>query len=218
MWLRYNETRQFYPDAVNTHDYWLKESTGHQFEREEFQHCLKMIYMGPAAFMLKTRNAALSVGATAHFPWTDDDVANYCFSLPEGARFDRKRRKSKTIIRQMLSEALAYDSTIVGKHYFSFGKRNFLRHQLEFCREEILGCALWSRNVERTFKQLADLLERGRQTENALLSLFIVSLWHNRWIESRLAGRVRSHRPAGLRILGERKTEDGSRGFQRLAS
>lgn len=218
VWLRYFETRQFYPGAVNTHDYWLQEGDGHQFTREEFQHCLKMIYMGPAAFMLKTRNAAQSVGATASFPWTDDDVADYCFSLPEEARFDRERRKSKTIIRQMLNEALAYDATAVGKHHFSFGKRSFLRHNLSFCRDEILGCSLWSRGVERAFKQLADLLERGRQTENALLSLFIVSLWHNRWIESKLAELLRSHRPAGLRILGERKSEDGSSGIHKLAS
>jgi asparagine synthetase B (glutamine-hydrolysing) len=218
VWLRYNETRKFYPEAVNTHEYWLRESHAHQFAREEFQHCLKMIYLGPAAFMLKTRNAAQSVGATAHFPWTDDAVADYCFSLPEDARFDRKRHKSKTIIRQLLREALSYDATVVGKHHFSFGKRNFLRHHLSFCRDEILGCTLWSRGVERTFQHLADLLDRGHQAENALLSMFIVSLWHNRWFSCKLAELLHSHRSAGFRSPGERKTEDGSSGIQKLAS
>lgn len=218
VWLRYNETRKFYSEAVNTHEYWLRESGAHQFAREEVQHCLKMIYMGPAAFMLKTRNAAQSVGATAAFPWTDDAVADYCFSLPEEARFDRKRRKSKTIIRQMLREALSYDANVVGKHHFSFGKRNFLQHHLNFCRDEILGCTLWSRGVERTFQHLADLLERGQQAENALLSMFTVSLWHNRWFACNLAGSLRSHRSAGLRDPGERKVEDGSPGVQKLVS
>ena len=218
VWLRYNETRKFYPEAVNTHEYWLRESHVHQFAREEFQHCLKMIYMGPAAFMLKTRNAAQSVGAIAHFPWTDDGVADYCFRLPEDARFDRKRRKSKTIIRQLFREALSYDATVVGKHHFSFGKRNFLRHHLSFCRDEILGCTLWSRGVERTFQHLADLLDRGHQAENALLSMFIVSLWHNRWFSCNLAGLLHAHRPTGLRNPGERKPEDGSSGIQKLAS
>jgi asparagine synthetase B (glutamine-hydrolysing) len=217
-WLRYSETRHFYPQAVNTHDYWRQESGRHRFAREEVQHCLKMIYMGPAAFMLKTRNAAQSVGATARFPWTDDDVAAYCFSLPEAARFDRTHRKSKTIIRQMLGEALAYDANAVGKHHFSFGKRTFLQHHLNLCQAEILNCSLWSGAVEPAFNELARLLERGRHTENALLSLFMVSLWHNRWFESKLSGLVRSHRPAGLRILGERRSEDGSSGFRRLAS
>jgi hypothetical protein len=218
VWLRYNESRKFYPEAVDTHKYWLREGSAHEFAREEYQHCLKMIYMGPAAFMLKTRNAAESVGATADFPWTDDAVADYCFSLPEDDRFDRKRRKSKTIIRQMLWEALSYDANAVGKHHFSFGKRNFLRHHLSFCRNEILGCTLWSRGVERTFQHLADLLERGQQAENALLSMFMVSLWHNRWIQSKLPGLLHSHRPAGLRNPEERKVEDGSLGIRKLAS
>jgi hypothetical protein len=177
-----------------------------------------MIYMGPAAFMLKTRNAAQSVGATARFPWADDAVADYCFSLPEEARFDRRRGKSKTIIRQMLREVLSYDASVIGKHHFSFGKRKFLRHHLRFCRDEILNCTLWSRGVERTFQHLADLMERGQQAENALLSIFAVSLWHNRWFECNLAGLLRSDRPAGLRCPEERKAEDGSSGFQRLAS
>ena len=218
VWLRYHESRRFYPEAVDTHKYWLRESGAHEFAREEFQHCLKMIYMGPAAFMLKTRNAAQAVGATARFPWADDAVADYCFSLPEEARFDRKHRKSKTIIRQMLWEALSYDANVVGKHHFSFGKRNFLRHHLSFCRNEILGCTLWSRGVERTFQHLAGLLERGQQTENALLSMFMVSLWHNRWIQGKLPGLLRSHRPAGLRDPEERKAEDGSSGIRKLAS
>jgi hypothetical protein len=218
VWLRYSESRKFYPEAVDTHKYWLRESQVAQFAREEFQHCLKMIYMGPAAFMLKTRNAAQSVGATARFPWADDAVADYCFSLPEEARFDRRRGKSKTIIRQMLREVLSYDASVIGKHHFSFGKRKFLRHHLRFCRDEILNCTLWSRGVERTFQHLADLMERGQQAENALLSIFAVSLWHNRWFECNLAGLLRSDRPAGLRCPEERKAEDGSSGFQRLAS
>jgi asparagine synthetase B (glutamine-hydrolysing) len=218
VWLRHTETRRFYPQAVDTHEYWRKECEDVQFAREEIQHCLKMIYMGPAAFMLKTRNAAQSIGAIARFPWTEDSVANYCFSLPEAARFDRTRRKSKTIVREMLRNAIAYDADAVGKHHFSFGKRAFLRNNLDFCRDEILSCTLWSRAMESSFKQLAALLERGQQAENALLSLFVVSLWHNRWIGSSMNELLRAHRPAGLREFRWREGEGGPSGFQKLAS
>jgi hypothetical protein len=218
VWLRHNETRRFYPEVVDTHEYWRKECEDVQFAREEIQHCLKMVYMGPAAFMLKTRNAAQSIGATARFPWTDDRVADYCFALPEADRFDRKRRKSKTIIRQMLREAIAYDANAVGKHHFSFGKRDFLRTNLDFCREEILQCKLWSRAIEGGFNQLAALLESGRQAENALLSLFVVSLWHNHWIGSNMSEMLRAPRSAGLRESRERRCEGEPSGFRKLAS
>ncbi len=217
-WLRHSETRRFYPQVVDTHEYWRKECEDVQFSREEIQHCLKMIYMGPAAFMLKTRNAAQSIGAVARFPWTEDSVADYCFALPEAARFDRKRRKSKTLIRQMLRDAIAYDATAIGKHHFSFGKRDFLRSNLDFCRDEILNCTLWSGAIEGGFKKLAALLERGRQAENALLSLLVVSLWHNHWIRSNMCELLRAHRPTGLREIRGRADECEPSGFQKLAS
>jgi asparagine synthetase B (glutamine-hydrolysing) len=219
VWLRYSESRRFHPEAVDTHRYWLEEGRNHHFAREEFQHCLKMIYMGPAAFMLKTRSAAQSLGAVARFPWTADEVTDYCFSLPEQNRFDRKHRKSKTIIREMLRDTIAYDAEAVGKHHFSFGKKNFLHYHLDFCREEILNCKLWSRDIEGALKRLTSLLERDRQTENALLSLFAISLWHNRWFESRLQALLRRpHQFMGLHELKGRNAGGGSSGARKMAS
>ena len=194
-WLRYSESRRFYPKAVDSHRYWVGESRHcYQFDREELQHCLKMIYMGPAAFMLKTRNASLPVGAHPRFPWTDNELADYCFSLPATVRFDRKHRKSKTIIRQMLQDTISYDADKVGKRPFSFGKRNFLQRHLAFCRDQILACSLWSPRIAFTFDRLADLMTRGQQTENALLAMLMVSLWHNHWIQGGMLDLLHSNR------------------------
>jgi asparagine synthetase B (glutamine-hydrolysing) len=193
-WLRFSETSRFYPDAVDTDEFWLREfAKGYEYDREERQHCLRKVYLGPAAYMLKTRNAALAVGAEARFPWTDSVVANYCFSLPEASRFDRRRRESKTIVRQMLREVIDYDADLVGKRPFLFGKSSFLRSHVAFCRDEILSCTLWSREIEATFDRLTQLLSRGCQTENALLSMLMVSLWFNHWIKGSMADWLRVH-------------------------
>lgn len=198
-WLRFCDTSRFYPAAVDTQEHWLDEFLNAcPYEREEMPHCIKMVYMGPAAYMLKTRNAALSVDAIARFPWSDGVVADYCFNLPESARFERKRRKSKIIVRQMLSETIDYQHDLVGKRYFSFGKHNFLRHHLEFCRDQILACTLWSPAIERTFDGLAGMLARGYQIENALLSLLMVSLWHNHWINGSMMDSLRTSQHTSL--------------------
>lgn len=192
VWLRFYETRQFYPNATDTHPYWIGQlAYSASFPREERQHCLKMAYMAPAAYMMKTRNAVSAFRAKAQFPWTDQTVADYCFNLPENARFNRATKVSKVIVRQMLSETLDYDHRSVGKRTFSFGKRDFLLNHLEFCREEILSCTLWSTTIVSAFNKLARKLERGGQTENALLSLLMVSLWHNRWINGSMRGHIR---------------------------
>lgn len=190
-WLRHSETRAFHAEAVDTHEYWLSEFLENcPYPREEMQHCLKMVYMGPSAYMMKTRNAADGIGAAARFPWSAPSVAEYCFNLPEEARFDRQARRSKVIVRQMLAETIGYDSAAVGKRYFAFGKAEFLRRNIDFCREEILSCALWSpAEMERSFARLEELLDSGQPVENALLSLVMVSLWHNHWF----AGSMRDY-------------------------
>ncbi|HET9396430.1 MAG TPA: hypothetical protein VFO36_10265, partial [Nitrospiraceae bacterium] len=69
----------------------------------------------------------------------------------------------------------------VGKRPFLFGKRRFLEAHIQFCREQIVACTLWSPAIGKTVDDLARSLAQGRSTENALLSLLMVSLWHNHW-------------------------------------
>ena len=199
-WLRHCDSRRFYRESVDTHSFWLKEFRAHgEIPDEEARFQARAMYVGPGAHMKKTRNAALSVGAAARFPWSDSRVADYCFHLPEQHRFDRGRNKSKLLVREMLRETVDYNDELVGKRPFLFGKRCFLQAHLQFCRDEILGCTLWSRQIEKAFDHLAKMLDLGRPTENALLSLLMVSLWHNHWFTDRMQTRLM---PALLRRAG----------------
>jgi asparagine synthetase B (glutamine-hydrolysing) len=181
-WLRHCDTRIFFPQSIDTHRFWLSEFLANgEIPDEEARFQTRAMYVGPGAHMKKTRNAALSVGALAQFPWSDAKVAQYCFHLPENRRYDRAGRKSKILVREMLRQLICYDADRVGKRSFLFGKRNFLEAHMQFCREQIAACTLWSPAIGKTVDQLARSLGQGRPTENALLSLLMVSLWHNHW-------------------------------------
>jgi asparagine synthase (glutamine-hydrolysing) len=181
-WLRHCDTRTFFPQSVDTHRFWLSEFLANgNIPDEEARFQARAMYVGPGAHMKKTRNAALSVGALAQFPWSDPKVAQYCFHLPENRRYDRAGRKSKILVREMLRQLIDYDDARVGKRPFLFGKRRFLEAQMQFCREQIAACRLWSPAVQKTIDNLTRSLAQGRPTENALLSLLMVSLWHNHW-------------------------------------
>jgi hypothetical protein len=134
---------------------------------------------------MKIRNAAIGTGGTALFPWANPEVAEFCFNLPQEHRFDRKSGKAKTLVRQMLRETIAYDDELIGKRPFLFGKRRFLEAHMGFCRDEILNCKLWSREIENVVSHLVKKLRQGQHTDNALLALLMVSLWHNRWFMDR---------------------------------
>lgn len=181
-WLRHCDSRRFFPGSVDTHEYWMKEFQAHgDIPAQEARFQARALYVGPGAHMKKTRNAALAVGATARFPWADRKVADYCFNLKEPYRFDRETRKAKILVRQMLRDFVGYDDELVGKRPFLFGKRRFLEAHMGFCREEILNCRLWSPQIENEVARLENSLLRGCRAENALLSLVMVSMWHNHW-------------------------------------
>ena len=186
-WLRHCDTRSFFPQSMDTHRFWLSELLANgEIPDEEARFQARAMYVGPGAHMKKTRNAALSVGALARFPWSDAKVAQYCFHLPETKRYDRVGRKSKILVREMLRQTIGYDDDLVGKRPFLFGKRRFLEANMQFCREQIRACGLWSPAIGKTVDYLAIALAQGRPTENALLSLLMVSLWHNHWFVGRL--------------------------------
>jgi asparagine synthase (glutamine-hydrolysing) len=186
-WLRHCDTRRFFPQSVDTHRFWFNEFLANgEIPDEEARFQARAMYVGPGAHMKKTRNAALSVGALAQFPWSDAKVAQYCFHLPESKRYDRAGRKSKILVREMLRQVIDYDDDLVGKRPFLFGKRQFLRAHIQFCRDEIRACRLWSPTIAKTIDYLTMSLAQGRPTENALLSLLMVSLWHTHWFVGRL--------------------------------
>jgi asparagine synthase (glutamine-hydrolysing) len=188
-WLRHCDTRTFFPQSMDTHRFWLSEFLANgEIPDEEARFQARAMYVGPGAHMKKTRNAALSVGALALFPWSDAKVAQYCFHLPEAKRYDRAGRKSKILVREMLRQLIDYNDDVVGKRPFQFGKRRFLESHMQFCREQIDACTLWSPAIGKTVDDLARSLAQGRPTENALLSLLMVSLWHNLWFVGRLPG------------------------------
>jgi asparagine synthase (glutamine-hydrolysing) len=180
--LRHCDTRVFYPASIDTHRSWLERFNQLVIPFEEMRSSIRSAFMGPAAHMMKARNAAMPVGARARFPWADHEVANYCFNLPADHRFDRASGRNKVIIREMLSRFVDYDEKAIGKRSFKFDKRRFIKRNLDFCRHEILSCALWEPAIERSLRGLVSAFDRGARTENALLTLLMVSLWHNHWV------------------------------------
>ncbi|HET9395208.1 MAG TPA: asparagine synthase C-terminal domain-containing protein [Nitrospiraceae bacterium] len=180
--LRHCDTRVFYPASVDTHSSWLRRFNSLDIPFEEVRSSIRSTFMGPAAHMMKTRNAAMFVGALARFPWTDHEVTKYCFNLPADRRFDLASGRNKVIMREMLSRFVDYDDKAIGKRVFKFDKRRFIERHLDFCRAEILGCALWEPAIERSLNGLVRAFIRGARTDHALLSLLMVSLWHNHWI------------------------------------
>ena len=178
--LRYNETRRFYPDATDTRPFW------YQVDRENRHHDLLDFFAvtserhaEPGQTMQKQRLAAKANGLVPVLPWCDGDIAGYYFNLPEEDRYDRATGKSKLLLRKMLYRYLDYDADAIGKHFFSFDGASFIQRNMEFVRSEIDQCGLWDPSGLAMVHGWLDSVESRPFLYHSLLTIFMISGWHN---------------------------------------
>ena len=176
---RFHETRLFYPGAVDVRDFWVKLSRDSADLSLFDVYALVERYVTPPTSMRKHLLAARTIGHQASVPWCDREVADYYFNLPEQYRYDRKHGVNKVLLREMLLRYLDYDADKVGKHYFSFEGDRFVAENRELVKSEIDSCALWDRGNLGIVHDWIDAIDRRPLLHHAILTIFMVSGWHN---------------------------------------
>ena len=67
----------------------------------------------------------------------------------------------------------------MGTGYFDFDGQRFLLDHADLVRDEVLGCALWGRDIEPLFTEWMAALPDRKMLYHSLHALFMVSGWHN---------------------------------------
>jgi hypothetical protein len=177
--LRFHEIGALMPAAVDPRDHWAKLSQDTAHLNLFDLYALAERYVTPPSSMKKHTLSAHAIGYKASVPWTDHEIADYYFNLPQEHRYDSKDGVNKVLLRRMLLEYLDYDSEKIGKHYFSFDGARFVAHNSNFIRSEIASCALWDRGKLGMIYDWIDTIEARPLRHHAILTLFMVSGWHN---------------------------------------
>jgi len=177
--LRFHEISALMPEAVDPRDHWAKLSKDTAHLNLFDLYALAERYVTPPSSMKKHTLAARATGYEPSVPWTDHEIADYYFNLPEEHRYDRKGGVNKVLLRRMLLEFLDYDSEKIGKHYFSFDGARFVSRNSDFIRSEIASCALWDGGKLGMIHDWIDAIEARPLLHHAILTLFMVSGWHN---------------------------------------
>ena len=192
--IRLHESRAIFPHAVDTSPFWrnVSRQTSHLSLVDLFGAVTER-HQGPGGSMQKQVLAAGALGMGASLPWCDHAVADYYFNLPEQDRFTRKPAKNKLLLRKMLLRYLDYDADLIGKHYFSFDGAGFILRNMDFVRSEIESCALWDTSNLGLVRGWLDQIESRPLLYHSLLTLFMVSGWHNhsRYLHQPSAARSR---------------------------
>jgi hypothetical protein len=176
---RPHDVAAFYPDAVDTEEFWQREGDKDTGDLVDFLSATVVRHDDPSRISPKIHLSARVAGLEPVMPWCDDAVADYYFNLPEEDRFDRASRLNKVLLRRVLAEALDYDEKVVGSHYFAFEPARFIDANRDFVRDEILSCSLWGPSMESMLDEWLDALPRRPLHGHALHGLLMVSGWHN---------------------------------------
>ncbi|MEA2002272.1 MAG: asparagine synthase-related protein, partial [Actinomycetota bacterium] len=178
--LRLHESREIYPEAVDTGVEWRTESARtNSLDLIDLYGAVKERHGDPAGSMLKQRLAAQSVGMTAALPFCDHGIADYYFNLPEQYRFDRKSLVNKKLLRSLLLEFLDYDADAIGKQYFMFDGAAFVVNHMDFVRSEIDACTLWDKAGLTLVHDWLDGIGSRPLLHHSILTIFMISGWHN---------------------------------------
>lgn len=177
--IRFHESKQFLPSAVNTRRRWedLDDETAHLSLFDAYAVMDRFI-TAPSS-MKKHVLAAHGIDHEAAVPWCEMEVADYYFNLPEAERYNRKTGTNKLLLRTMLMDHLGYDADAVGKHHFSFDGARFVAENTAFIRSEIDACALWDRSGLELVHSWIDQIDKRPFLYHAILTVFMVSGWRN---------------------------------------
>ncbi len=178
--MRIHEIMPIYADAVDPALRWRQEDARLAGRSDSDRAAANMLRQIEGARVAnKVRLVAQARDMRAVFPYCEPAIAEYYFHLPVEHRYLRKGHKEKVLLRRMLEERIGYDAAAIGDGFFEFDGAPFFVNNADFVRSEILSCTLWEQPVAKVVDEWLDALPNRPFLFHPLLSLFMVSGWHN---------------------------------------
>lgn len=178
--MRYHEILPIYEDAIDPADQWRAQDRHLAGMSDADRAVVNMVrQIEGARTPDKVRLVAQVQGMRPILPYCDPELADYSFNLPLSSRFDRKKRIGKILLTQLLEEKLGYDPNAVESGFFEFDGGPFFAANAEYVKEEIYDCDLWTPAVRPLVDGWLDAIADRPFLFHPLLSLFVISGWHN---------------------------------------
>ncbi len=179
-WFTVREARQILPGAMDCREFWRNETRAHgDLTPADLKTLFRSAHYGHASCMQKARAAAAGNAAFVAFPWSQSDLIDYYFNLPEASRFDLESGTNKILLRRMLRELFRYDDARIGKRVFDFHARSFIDRMWKHLEREVLGCRLWAPGVAGILESYRAAMRRRHVAAFPLAVLYILSIWAN---------------------------------------
>lgn len=143
----------------------------------------------PKVHIQKMRLAAMAWKSNHILPFMIPSIASFFGKMPEKLLINRKLRKNKLYIRELLKEKLQLDSDAIGKKGYNFDTFEFLNSNWDWVEKEILQCTYLDRVeskkiLSRLKKSYGPKTVKERFASRLIYRLFMIAMWmnHSRYI------------------------------------
>ena len=156
--MSYMDARKLYSNASDVFEYWNKESISRSgWDLVDFKTDVYTTKVISEMHIRKVRNFADSIAANLILPFANEAVASYFSIMPEKYLHDRKQRKNKLILRNILKDRIGLDSDKIGKMGFNYDSKSVILNNWEMVIQEIYSCQLWN---EKYARHLAERMKK----------------------------------------------------------
>lgn len=177
------DARRLLPEAVSTFPHWRDESARRSaWDPFDFKSDVVGSIVAGEVHLRKIRTFADITGSRLVLPFAAEPVARYVASLPEACVFDRRRRRNKILLRNLLGERLGLDSDAIGKMGFTYDYQAVVMENLSWIEAGIANCGYWqepgaARLVAGLRQAAGGRGRRGAVARALLYRLFLLSKW-----------------------------------------
>jgi asparagine synthase (glutamine-hydrolysing) len=163
--LSYKDRRQFWQLIDKQHS---------NLDYIDTRASLRGRYIDQEKFIRKIKNAAAAYGLFIALPWTDPELADYCYNLDDLELFDREKLINKLLLRNYLSKKLGIDYFSELKYNFSYDYKRFVDENIDCISDVILSNELFEMSLTRK------VYYRAKKVNNygLIYQLFLLLAWH----------------------------------------
>ena len=152
-----------------------------ELDRDDFRAAIRARSCDSTMFQMKAELTTNSFGNQVYFPFSNKNLVDYYFNLPQSERYDKPNGVNKKLLRDMLNEFVEIDDFFKVKSGFRYNMQEFISENKAKLQEEMLNCDLLDNAyIKKWFEKHLNCKHINYTSACKAYVLLIFATWRNR--------------------------------------
>ena len=152
-----------------------------ELDRDDFRAAIRARSCDSTMFQMKAELTTNGFGNQVYFPFSNKNLVDYYFNLPQSERYDKPNGVNKKLLRDMLNEFVEIDDFFKVKSGFRYNMQEFISKNKAKLQEEMLNCDLLDNAyIKKWFEKHLNCKRINYTSACKAYVLLIFATWRNR--------------------------------------